>query len=1069
MTKGHTYNPFPGLRPYTLNYSPYFSGKERQKHQLFKILGESNFVTVIGGQGVGKTSFVNSKIIPDLLGGQLTKGKNSWKIVSFRPGKNPLATFATALSQPAIVQNEEAERIDPNLSERFEHLLRENNYALIEIIEEFKLTLKANLLIYIDHLDDLLFYAGPKGSTENRDIAVFVKRLVEVANQSAYPIHIITTLRTDVAGHFSIYPEFSEIINKNQFLLSALSTKELNPIFENISKNSGINFDRDLLKHLQAYYNDHPLDLGEFQHAMKRSVERWHAEGSKGSVNLEHLNKVGGLNATIQHQLDNIYGYMSSENKKACRLMFQAITETSVIETIHALPRSIADIALIADQPISRIIEVVSPFIDEICGVITKYDPQNITGRLEKLNHATAHEEELITEYSEVTISQDLLFEEWPRLKKWIKEEHLNSNIIKDIAKDAGHDDPPYEGEKLLSTWKWYKEVQPHAGWAEQYTKNFAIAESFLLRSKELSNREVERRASEELSREQSTKRNRNIKIIFSLIALVLVAFAFFKTQEASEAAQDANKQQLKALEATEEAQKAKEEAKFEKRTAELSILQASRDRELAQEALDSAEQATEIARVAKEEAMQAQSKAKRLRNEANQLTQAVKAKNKELSIAEVKISESKIKEDYLGILETVRELSDVAIKDLNRSNDPYQRLRAAKMAAAAYDEFQKIRREKYQNISDTSTENTKNKLFSAMALAYQEVGGAKQLSKVINGITMSKNNLVKSQKGTAEYIIGSNDQRSSIHRVSIENGKVQQTNFLASAEIPEKNILGIKDLSYSNSAKHFLVSHLPIDQNNRSLSKYDYEGNFIKSQKVPSLINKIIPIGDNDYIGSNQNGDILLIEGANDLIKISPLYSAKKEILTLDFHEKSGQLFLAIPQKKIILLNLQLKNAKEQTIYNLPELESEIAAVKYVDTKKWLIVGTINGGIYVYDAMTKRCIYRTLYEHSGYINCIVINEEEELMVTAGRDKILNVWNLEELVPFTSGNTKAKEKYQPIEFEETESIRDVSFLDENWILVVYSTEGLSTGKGGVFLLPLDFDITGRELKKIVNK
>jgi hypothetical protein len=75
---------------------------------------------------------------------------------------------------------------------------------------------------------------------------------------------------------------------------------------------------------------------------------------------------------------------------------------------------------------------------------------------------------------------------------------------------------------------------------------------------------------------------------------------------------------------------------------------------------------------------------------------------------------------------------------------------------------------------------------------------------------------------------------------------------------------------------------------------------------------------------------------------------------------------------------------------------------------------------------------------------------------------------LNNLLAHTVGNAKSDEDYETIEFKEIESIRDVSFLDENWILVVFSNEGLSTGKGGVFLLPLNFDITGRELKRIVD-
>ena len=1068
MIKVEKYHPFPGLRPYSLKNSHYYTGRERQKYQLLKILEDTNFVAVVGSQGVGKTSFVNSKIIPELAQGFLSKGKSNWRMISFRPGKNPLGTFATALSKVEVIRSNEGEKIEPNLSEKFEKILREENYAVIEIVEHFKLTRNENLLIYIDHLDDIVFNSNNQSEFLQREIKIFIKRLVEVINQSAYPINILTTIRTDVTGHFSVFPEFAEIVNKNQFLIGAFEAKELIPVFENIAKKRDVVFDKELLIHIQNFYKYNPLVLGEFQHALKRSYDRWKEKGSIGSINLEHLADVGGLSATIPHQLDNIYGYMSSKDKETSRLMFQAITETTSTEKSYTIPRSLREIAEITGKDPREIIEVAIQFANEDCGVIVKYDPQDITGRLELLEHINKNPEKLITEHTEITIAQDFLIEEWPRLNKWIKEEHLNSNIYREIAKDAERNDPPYEGEKLLTTWKWYKDVHPHEGWGKQYNKNFNLVEEFILKSKKISDRETERKKSEELSREQNTRRNRNIKIIFSVVALILTVFAFLKTREASEAAQEANEQQSIAKLAEVQAEKAKEEAAFEKRTAELSILQASRDRELAQGALDSAEYATERARIARQEALSAQNKAQKLRIEANKLTKVVTAKNVELGKAEVKIERSKIKEDYLQILEAVREYSDEVVKILTRSNNAQQRKEAAKIASNAYQEFQKIFQEKYTGIRDTTKENTQSKLFSAMTLAYQKVGGSELLSKVNYGTVLSKNTSINSGNGSGEYIIAANDNSSSIHRVIIENGIVKQSNLIASAEIPEKKIIGIKELSYSNSANSFLVSHLPIDQNTRYISKYDYDGNLLSSKEVPTLITAIAPYRENDFLVADQVGSIFLVEGTSNKLKSKELYRANDKLMAVDFHAKSGQLFLALSKRTIVLLNIQDNTAKEQGTFDLKEFESEISAIKYIDSKKWLMVGTINGELYLYDVNSKKCIYRSLREHAGYINCLVVNEDEKLMVSGGRDKIFNVWNLNNLLAHTVGNAKSDEDYETIEFKEIESIRDVSFLDENWILVVFSNEGLSTGKGGVFLLPLNFDITGRELKRIVD-
>ena len=104
----------------------------------------------------------------------------------------------------------------------------------------------------------------------------------------------------------------------------------------------------------------------------------------------------------------------------------------------------------------------------------------------------------------------------------------------------------------------------------------------------------------------------------------------------------------------------------------------------------------------------------------------------------------------------------------------------------------------------------------------------------------------------------------------------------------------------------------------------------------------------------------------------------------------------------------------------------------------------------------------------SSYQFGVVLDNERRLMLTGGRDKLINIWNLEMLKNYTTGNKNHPASYQPIEFSEDESIRDASFVGDKWILVTYSTEGLTSGKGGTSLLPLDFDLTGVELQKHIK-
>ena len=107
--------------------------------------------------------------------------------------------------------------------------------------------------------------------------------------------------------------------------------------------------------------------------------------------------------------------------------------------------------------------------------------------------------------------------------------------------------------------------------------------------------------------------------------------------------------------------------------------------------------------------------------------------------------------------------------------------------------------------------------------------------------------------------------------------------------------------------------------------------------------------------------------------------------------------------------------------------------------------------------------------EHANNINCFEISPDETVFVSGGRDKTVNIWKLDELKAKLQGDLQIEEKYQPIQFIESESIRDIGFVNNDWILVASSSEGLTTNQSGeVSLLPLDFDVTGLELKKLLE-
>ena len=92
-----TSNPFPGLRPFSMEESHLFFGREGQSDEVLLKLSKNRFVGVIGPSGSGKSSFVYCGVMPILHGGFLADNSPNWNVVVTRPGNAPVENLANAL------------------------------------------------------------------------------------------------------------------------------------------------------------------------------------------------------------------------------------------------------------------------------------------------------------------------------------------------------------------------------------------------------------------------------------------------------------------------------------------------------------------------------------------------------------------------------------------------------------------------------------------------------------------------------------------------------------------------------------------------------------------------------------------------------------------------------------------------------------------------------------------------------------------------------------------------------------------------------------------------------------
>jgi ABC-type transport system involved in cytochrome bd biosynthesis fused ATPase/permease subunit len=99
------FNPFPGLRPFSIEDAHLFFGREGQVDEILLKLNKSRSVTVIGYSGSGKSSLMYCGLIPVLYGGFMTETGPHWKVIVTRPGNSPIENLNKGRRQTGTQSN----------------------------------------------------------------------------------------------------------------------------------------------------------------------------------------------------------------------------------------------------------------------------------------------------------------------------------------------------------------------------------------------------------------------------------------------------------------------------------------------------------------------------------------------------------------------------------------------------------------------------------------------------------------------------------------------------------------------------------------------------------------------------------------------------------------------------------------------------------------------------------------------------------------------------------------------------------------------------------------------------
>lgn len=619
--------PYPGLRPFTVEESIFFKGRDLHIRQIISKLEEKKILILTGASGDGKSSLVYAGVIPNARAGFFRAKYNNWLFSTFRPERNPLKNLAQCVAENLQI---DADYCEKELSYGFSALIDlykaspfyidETQDKWLNLSDSEKKQRKqkaANLFILADQFEE--FFTNSENFNHGKPTGnayTTVNLLLETARialRDNLPVYVICTMRSDFISQSVAFRGLPETIGFSQFFVPRLNRNELQQVIEEPAILSGGKLSKRLKEILINELHDGFDQLPLLQHTLKQLWEI--ADNGNEEIDLLHLAKIGGLNRRVlpaeskenfelwyQNSDNSVKKYLenpSANNVLNAHANFLYDTafayfndhanwaEKNITLDDSKLIIKIAFQSLVkidegravrSRQTLREITDIINlPHIkyETVCGILNVFRLPGNTF-LYPFIIPNQIETEYLSAETVLDITHEALIRNWVFLKQWNDEEYDNLNTFNDfnIQLQRWLGSQKSEGFLLalgpLSHFEaWYERCKPNKYWLAKYDTSTQNYDEKLSAAEQLAF-DIEAFISESrkyiIAIERVKRRRRTIIMIAAtVVILILSGFTYWAMSEKKVA----TKQKLLAEEQTEVAKHQQQLALAANKTAE--------------------------------------------------------------------------------------------------------------------------------------------------------------------------------------------------------------------------------------------------------------------------------------------------------------------------------------------------------------------------------------------------------------------------------------------------------------------------------------------------------------------
>ena len=455
-------NPFPGLRPFTPEENMFFFGRDNESREILDKLLKNRFVAVTGASGSGKSSLIRCGLLSEIRGDS-QKEASEWRIISFRPGNNPLRNMVNACKGILTDSEKKEAGMDKTLSSS------ENYPGTISGL----LTLLSDggdekVLIVVDQFEELFRMEGMgEGSGAGAERERFIDLLTRLVTQSGSHIYVVIAMRSDLISECSQFKDFTRLINGSNYLLPQMGRENYREAIRGPLKVAGIKYESELVESILDDLGNRPDQLPVLQHALMRTFSLWQQlDQPDRPVSLSDYNTAGTLMNIMPLHADELYNRLDHQEKKICEKLFKSIAGKGPDNRGIRKPAMISALIPVIRCSRESLIKVIDNFRDS-------------SGSFVSLQYNEPFGDDII-----VDLTHESLISLWKRLAEWVDEEAESVKMYLRLSELSAMFQQGRAGllknPDLQLALRWRDQNQPTVAWAKIYDPAFERAMVYL-------------------------------------------------------------------------------------------------------------------------------------------------------------------------------------------------------------------------------------------------------------------------------------------------------------------------------------------------------------------------------------------------------------------------------------------------------------------------------------------------------------------------------------------------------------------------------------------------------------